>query len=297
MYKDIRELFLSDLQPSQFYISQKKLREVERWFTPDDLSSFEAIPVKMLDGIPVMTDGHTRAVAALRAGLEKVPLVREADELSWEMYRRCVRACREEGVLSPADLLGRIIPREEYRVKWDGWCDKMQAEVDREYWKGRKMLVIGSPGSGKSTFSRKLRDATGLSLHYLDMIWHNPDRTTVSREVFDERLAGLLSGSEWIIDGNYMRTLHTRLERCTDVFFFDLPLEQCLEGAASRVGTVREDLPWVEDELDREFRQYIIDFQTDQLPRIYELLDRYRDSRAITVFRSREEADAFLEQL
>ena len=65
---DIRELKLHDLQPSQFYISEKKLHDIREWFDPQNLSGFEPIPVKILEGVPVMTDGHTRAVAALLCG-------------------------------------------------------------------------------------------------------------------------------------------------------------------------------------------------------------------------------------
>jgi stage III sporulation protein SpoIIIAA len=36
----------------------------------------------------------------------------------------------------------------------------------------KKMLIIGSPGSGKSTFARKLRDITKLPLYYMDMMYH-----------------------------------------------------------------------------------------------------------------------------
>ena len=154
-----------------------------------------------------------------------------------------------------------------------------------------RILVIGSPGAGKSTFSRKLRDKTGLPLYYLDMLFHNPDRTTVSRAEFDEKLSNILKLDEWIIDGNYQRTLPIRFERCTQVFLFDLPAEQCLQGAASRIGQAREDLPWIETEFDPEFRQYILDFHKEQIPTIYELLDKYKESRTITIFRSRKEAD------
>ena len=52
----IQELTLKDLQPSQFYISEKKLHDIEVWLDPADLSGFEPIPVKILDGVPVMTD-------------------------------------------------------------------------------------------------------------------------------------------------------------------------------------------------------------------------------------------------
>ena len=49
----------------------------------------------------------------------------------------------------------------------------------------KRILVIGCPGAGKSTFARALRDRTALPLWYLDQIWHRPDRTTVRREEFD----------------------------------------------------------------------------------------------------------------
>lgn len=128
---NLNELKLNDLQPSQFYISEKKLKAVEGWLNSSDLSGFEAIPVKLLDGRPVMTDGHTRAVAALRAGLDAVPLTWDEDELPWDMYRACVAACRAQAITSPVDLLPRILSEEEYREKWDQWCDRMQAEVER----------------------------------------------------------------------------------------------------------------------------------------------------------------------
>ena len=49
----------------------------------------------------------------------------------------------------------------------------------------KKVIVIGCPGSGKTTFAEKLRDCVGLPLFYLDAIWHKPDRTHISREEYD----------------------------------------------------------------------------------------------------------------
>lgn len=159
---------------------------------------------------------------------------------------------------------------------------------------GKKIIIVGSPGAGKSTFARKLRDMTGLPLYYLDMLFHRADRTTASREEFDERLKKIVEQDEWIIDGNYQRTLPLRFEMCTDVFLFDLPQEECLAGAASRIGQVREDMPWVEQEFDEEFRQYIIDFPQDQLHKIYSLAAQYKDKRNITIFRSREDSEEWI---
>lgn len=157
----------------------------------------------------------------------------------------------------------------------------------------KKIIVIGSPGAGKSSFSRALRDKTGLPLYYLDMIWHKPDKSNVSREEFDARLAEILERDEWIIDGNYSRTLEKRLASCDTVFLLDLPTEICLMGAESRIGKKREELPWLETELDPEFKAYIESFSKERLPMIYELLSVYKDKN-IVIFKSHSEINEYL---
>lgn len=160
----------------------------------------------------------------------------------------------------------------------------------------QRIMVIGSPGAGKSTFSRSLRDITGLPLYHLDMIWHKPDKTNISKEEFDVRLAEIVAKDEWIIDGNYQRTLAVRLKRCDTVFLLDYPLDICLEGAEARVGTVREDLPWTETELDEDFRQFIVDFPKSKLPEIYGMLEKAADKQ-IVILKSREEAENALKEI
>ena len=122
---------LKDLQPSQFYISQAKLSNIQAWFHKDDLSNFEPLPVKVLDGVPILTDGHTRAVAAILAGLESVPLVYEEDELDWNLYHYCVEQCKQKGIHSPYDLVDRIISANEYEEKWIGWCDQIPSKLQQ----------------------------------------------------------------------------------------------------------------------------------------------------------------------
>lgn len=162
----------------------------------------------------------------------------------------------------------------------------------------KKIMIIGSPGSGKSTFARKLRDKSGLPLFYLDMIKHKPDRTEILREEFNINLAEIVKMPEWIIDGNYQRTLEVRMEKADTIILFDLPTEVCLDGAKARIGTKREDLPWIETEetFEGEFKQWIEEFSEKQLPEIYSLLEKYRD-KEIVVFRSREDADVFISLL
>ena len=161
----------------------------------------------------------------------------------------------------------------------------------------RKIIVIGCPGSGKTTFAEKLRDQTGLPLFYLDAIWHKPDRTHIAREDFDVRMSEILALPAFIIDGNYSRTVERRLAACDTVFLFDLPVDLCLDGAISRLGKARYDMPFTDIEFDVRFEQEIREFPKKNLPMLYDLIDRYKDGKTVVIFHSREEADAYIRQM
>ena len=160
-----------------------------------------------------------------------------------------------------------------------------------------KAIVIGCPGSGKTTFAEKLQKCTGLPLYYLDAIWHKPDKTHIPREEFDQRITEIFSEEKWIIDGNYKRTIEMRMIQCDTVILFDLPTEVCLQGVTERIGKERYDLPWLETEIDPEFRQFIEEFPKDTMPYIYELIEKYKDEKRIIIFKSREESDEYLKTL
>lgn len=160
-----------------------------------------------------------------------------------------------------------------------------------------KVIIIGCPGSGKTTFAEKLQKCTGLPLYYLDAIWHKPDKTHISRDDFDDRIQEIFATSQWIIDGNYNRTIEMRLKECDTVFLFDLPTEACIQGARDRVGKGRYDLPWMETGVDPIFEEFIKEFSSKSLPKIYSLLDKYKAEKNVVIFKSREETDEFLENL
>ena len=159
-----------------------------------------------------------------------------------------------------------------------------------------KVLVIGCPGSGKSTFSRSLHAATGLPLCHLDLLYWNADKTTVPPDAFRARLEQVLQQEQWIIDGHYAATLPMRLARCDTVFWLDLPLEKCLSGIEARRFRPRPDLPWIETEADGDFAAYVRDCHAALQRTIPPLLQSFPHI-ALHVFRSHEEATTYLAAL
>ncbi len=160
----------------------------------------------------------------------------------------------------------------------------------------KKIIVIGCPGSGKSTFSRALHKITGVPLFHLDRMFWNADKTTVEKAVFYERLSETLQKSEWIIDGNYASTMELRMQVCDTVIFLDYSLEVCLDGVKERKGKARSDMPWIETEEDEVFFAFIKNYNAQNRPQVMELLNKYAHKN-ILIFKNRGEADAFLMQI
>lgn len=161
----------------------------------------------------------------------------------------------------------------------------------------KKVIVIGCPGSGKSTFSKTLHDITGLPLYHLDMMYWCADGTKVPKHTFMERLNEILETESWIIDGNYGSTMELRMQFCDTVIFLDYPLDVCIDGIKSRKGKKRSDIPcaMLEDE-DKEFIKFIKNYNSESRPTVMELLKKY-SHKHIIVFKDRSEANKFLSEM
>lgn len=168
----------------------------------------------------------------------------------------------------------------------------------------KKVLIIGNCGSGKSTFAKKLAAKTNLPLVHLDKLYWRGNRETVTRAEFDTYLQKELEKHEWIIDGNYNRTIGHRLDYCDTVFYFDLPTITCLKGVILRTyknrGKVRDDMNENRPEkFDRMFFglcKNVLRFNRKYRKYYYRLLDLSPKINKI-IFKSREEADSFLEKI
>jgi adenylate kinase family enzyme len=99
---------------------------------------------------------------------------------------------------------------------------------------GRRVIVTGMAGAGKSTFSRALSAKTGLPVIYLDLHFWKPGWVEPSEDEWREKQRSLLAGDAWIADGNYHDTLVLRLERAETVVFLDTRWWICVMRALVR---------------------------------------------------------------
>jgi len=120
---------VSDIQPSQLYISKKKLAKIKEKFNSKDLSTLEVIPIKKIGKEIFYTDGHTRAFAAYQAGFKEIPVIWEDEELDWELYKICIKWCKDAGIYSITDLSDRVVDQKDYEILWYKRCDDLHKKL------------------------------------------------------------------------------------------------------------------------------------------------------------------------
>jgi len=87
----------------------------------------------------------------------------------------------------------------------------------------KKIMLIGSGGSGKSTLSKKIGEILNVPVYHLDQIFWKPGWGPTPEKEWDNLLRELVKKEKWIIDGNYSKTLDIRLKEADTVIFLDMP--------------------------------------------------------------------------
>jgi nitroreductase len=134
-YLKNKEIFLmkiNDIQPSQLYISRIKLDYALDALQTTGFDKKRALPIIVINNKKILSDGHSRALAALMEGYEEIPVYYDKDELNMQMYEICVHWCLEQGITTIADLKNRIVNEKEYEKLWIKRCQKMHEKINGE---------------------------------------------------------------------------------------------------------------------------------------------------------------------
>lgn len=127
---------IKNIQPSQLYISKTKLSQVEEYLDSIDIANMDPLPIKRIGKYTFFTDGHTRAFALMKRGIEEIKVHWDEDELDWLQYLICIDWCNKEGIKNITDLKSRVVDDEDYKKLWDARCDIMQERTlnDLDYY-------------------------------------------------------------------------------------------------------------------------------------------------------------------
>lgn len=149
-----------------------------------------------------------------------------------------------------------------------------------------KVLLIGSPGAGKSTLALQLAEELQLPILHLDKLWHAMDYSAAARERFRQEIeAFMASHDSWLIDGNYANRLPQRLAQADHVIWLDYSRWLCLYRVLLRsfqarfLGKKRPDMAeQFRERFDREylaFLQFVWTFPKTVSPKIADQLKQF----------------------
>jgi adenylate kinase family enzyme len=163
----------------------------------------------------------------------------------------------------------------------------------------RRVVIIGSPGAGKSTLARALGQRTGLPPIHLDVQFWQPGWMMPTMADWRDRLSAIVAEPRWIIDGNYGSALERALPRADLVLWLDYPRRTALRRALWRFWTSRGyDRPdraaACPERLDVEFLRYIWQFKAIEHPRLMRSLATHSAHLTPVIFRRHGDTIAFL---
>ena len=165
----------------------------------------------------------------------------------------------------------------------------------------QRILVMGSSGSGKSTFARRLSEITGIPMVSLDALYWKPGWVPSDAAEFEQRVTEAAGHSRWIFDGNYTSHGAGDLRRgvADVVIWFDLPRSTCMVGILTRIarsyGRVRPEMAdGCPEKFDVEFFKYVWTYRQRQRPKLLRYFEGLRSDQSLICFTDRTQADRYL---
>ena len=151
----------------------------------------------------------------------------------------------------------------------------------------RRVLVIGSPGAGKSTLATQLAAALEFPVHYLDLHHWMPGWRYRDAADARERVRAIVGTPEWVMDGNFAESFDLRMPRADSLIWLDYPRVTCIRRVLTRAGkdygTQKPDLPeGCPEQFDAGLLRFTWRFPTESRPQIVSAIERFGGHLEIT---------------
>ena len=162
----------------------------------------------------------------------------------------------------------------------------------------KRVLVIGSGGSGKTYFSTRLAEKVGLPVHHLDQVFWGRDWTPIGRDEYRAEVDRISGEPSWVIDGNYFSSFDIRVPKADTIVFLDRSPLLCVFRVFKRrirySGQTRPSMAaGNKEKLTWEFIRYILSYRRTRRQKIMELLGSATHANTV-VLRSNAEIDCFI---
>lgn len=164
----------------------------------------------------------------------------------------------------------------------------------------KRVMIIGNAGAGKSTLAKALAEKLKLPLHHLDKIFWLPGWKELDRDEMAEKVIKIINEDEWVIDGNYRRTMKQRAERADTIIYLNFSTAACLYGIIKRrlANEKRTDITeGCPEKIDMKFINWVLFYKRRSAPGVRELLNSMPAGKNIIELKSRKEVNAFLKSL
>ncbi|BAN02678.1 hypothetical protein YM304_23640 [Ilumatobacter coccineus YM16-304] len=98
----------------------------------------------------------------------------------------------------------------------------------------RRVVVVGAPGSGKSTVAAVLAERLGAAHIELDELFHRPDWAPTPTPEFRAKVAAAIDVPRWVVAGNYVVTADLTHARADTIVWLDLGRRHTIPRVAKR---------------------------------------------------------------
>ncbi len=166
----------------------------------------------------------------------------------------------------------------------------------------KRVLILGSAGSGKSTMAKWLGEMLDIEVIHLDSYFWNPGWTETPKEEWQIKLSELLEKDNWVMDGNWPDSLEKRIKFADTIVFIDLPRAICLWRVVKRYfkyrNQTRPDMgEHCNEKIDWGFLVWIWNYPKQIKPLIIKQIKRNREKTTSIILNNKKDVDKFQKEI